>query len=209
MTDQRRQNRGRLIAVVAAAAALGMVGMAYAAVPLYRIFCQVTGYGGTTQIAGGAAIKVGDRVITVRFNGDVQSALPWRFRPAQGPVRVRVGEPTLAYFHAENRSDKPLVGTATYNVTPQKVGAYFAKIDCFCFTEQYLAPHAQAEMPVTFYVDPEIVDDPDMDDVTTITLSYMFFNAGPDAVARYEQDQAAGSHAVAAPTNESNTGKGT
>ncbi len=176
-----------------AAVAVGMVGAAYAAVPLYPLFCQVTGYGGTPGVAAGAPLTVGERVIGVRFNADTQSQLPWRFRPAQGEIAVRVGESALAFYRAENLSEEPLVGTATYNVTPLKAGAYFTKIDCFCFTkidcfcftEQFLGPRASADLPVTFYIDPAIEDDRNMDDVHTITLSYMFFNAGAEARERY------------------------
>ena len=170
-------------AVLLGLVAGGMVGAAYAAVPLYALFCRVTGYGGTTRIAAGPAPEVGERVITIRFNGDVQSGLPWRFTPVENQTTARVGETRLAYFRAENLGDEPLVGSATFNVTPQIAGAYFDKIDCFCFTEQFLKPGEVAELPVSFYVDPAIVDDPDTANVRTITLSYMFFDAGADAVA--------------------------
>ncbi len=164
---------------------VGMVGMAYAAVPLYDLFCRVTGYGGTPQVAAGAPVAVGDRVINVRFNADVQSRLPWRFQPHQREMTVRVGEPALATYSAVNIGDQPMVGTATFNVTPLKAGVYFSKIDCFCFEEQFLAAGEAADMPVSFFVDPAIIDDPDMDDVTTITLSYMFFDAGADVRDKY------------------------
>ena len=180
----------RVVALSLAAVVVAMVGASYAAVPLYNLFCRVTGYGGTTAVADAAPAVVGERVITVRFNADTQSALPWRFRPTQRDMTVRVGESALAFYSAENLSDAPLVGTATYNVTPQKVGAYFVKVDCFCFTEQYLRAGETADLPVSFYVDPAIADDPDMDDIKTITLSYMFFDAGEEAAARYTSAQA-------------------
>jgi len=167
------------------AVALGMVGMSYVAVPLYKMFCTVTGYGGTTRVAEAAPTEIRDTVVTVRFNGDTQSDLPWRFRPEQRSVDLRVGETALAYFEAVNESDRPVVGTATFNVTPQIAGAYFDKIECFCFTEQFLPPGGRADMPVQFYVDPAILDDPDTRDIRTITLSYMFFNAGDEAVKEY------------------------
>ncbi len=149
--------------------------------PLYDLFCRVTGYGGTTQVAVSAPSEPLDRRITIRFNGDVQSRLPWAFEPRQVEMSVRIGESALAFYGARNLSDQPRAGTATFNVTPQKAGIYFNKIDCFCFTEQLLRAGETADMPVTFYVDPAIVDDPGMRDVTTITLSYMFFDAGSEA----------------------------
>ncbi len=144
---------------------------------LYSLFCRVTGYGGTTQIADAPAARVIDRFITVRFNADVNSALPWRFEPAQGPVRVRIGEPTLAFYKARSLANEPITGTATFNVTPAKAGAYFAKTECFCFTEQTLKAGAGATLPVSFFIDPALVVDRGLDDVTTITLSYTFFRA--------------------------------
>ncbi len=155
----------------------GMAGLAYASVPLYRWFCQVTGFGGTTQVADRLPERVLDRVITVRFNADVSASLAWRFRPAQHSIDVRLGEQALAFYTARNESGAPTPGTATYNVTPAKAGPYFTKIACFCFDEQTLAPGQSADMPVTFFVDPAMADDRNLDDVTTITLSYTFFNA--------------------------------
>ena len=183
--------RGRqVVALSLAVVVVAMVGASYAAVPLYDLFCRVTGYGGTPAVGDAAPGIVGERVITVRFNADTQSALAWRFRPSQRDMTVRVGEFALAFYSAENLSDEPLVGTATYNVTPQKVGTYFVKVDCFCFTEQYLRAGETADLPVSFYVDPAIDDDPNMDDIKTITLSYMFFDAGEEAAARYTSAQA-------------------
>ncbi len=167
--------RIRLTALVAAFAAIGMVGAAYAAVPLYRMFCQVTGFGGTTQVAAAAPAEMGERIITVRFNADTAGAMLWRFRPLQRAVTVRVGEQTLALYEAVNPSWRRIVGTATFNVTPAKAGAYFNKIECFCFTEQALTPGESVDMPVSFFVDPSISDDPNLDDLNTITLSYTFF----------------------------------
>ncbi|MDA1098091.1 MAG: cytochrome c oxidase assembly protein [Proteobacteria bacterium] len=167
--------RTRLTALAAVCVVFGMVGAAYAAVPLYRLFCQVTGFGGTTQVAAQAPAAVGERVITVRFNADTANAMPWRFRPQQRAVTVRVGEQTLALYEASNPSQRRIVGSATFNVTPAKAGAYFNKIECFCFTEQALLPGESVDMPVSFFVDPAISDDPNLDDVNNITLSYTFF----------------------------------
>lgn len=171
----RHGARNRLTALAAAGVVVGMVGMAYAAVPLYRIFCQVTGFGGTTQVAASAPSEIDERVITVRFNADTARDMPWRFRPQQRAMTLRVGERALAFYEAFNPSDQRIAGSATFNVTPAKAGVYFNKIECFCFTEQVLAPGQRADMPVSFFVDPAIADDPDLDDVKTITLSYTFF----------------------------------
>ncbi len=145
--------------------------------PLYRLFCQVTGFGGTTRLAAAAPAAAGERVITVRFNADVNRGLPWSFRPAQREVRVRVGEEALVFYVARNDSDVPITGTSTFNVTPDKAGIYFNKVECFCFTEQRLMPGESVDMAVSFFIDPAIVDDPYQDDVKTITLSYTFFRA--------------------------------
>lgn len=174
------KSRNRRLALISFGVAAGMVGASYAAVPLYEIFCQVTGYGGTTQVADAAPERVLDRRITVRFNADIDRALPWRFAPAQDAVQVRVGEQALAFYRARNVSAGPVTGTATFNVTPLKAGQYFNKIECFCFTEQTLTPGQSVDMPVAFFVDPEIADDPNLDDVREITLSYTFFETEPE-----------------------------
>lgn len=181
--DSRRPVPRRRLALTVGGA-LVMLGMmttlvAYS-VPLYRWFCQVTGYGGTTQIAEIVPDETLDRIVTIQFNGDVNSRLPWRFAPVQREVEVRLGEQRLAFYSAENVSDEPIVGTATFNVTPAKAGQYFVKIDCFCFTEQTLDPGQRVEMPVSFFVDPALADDPNLSDVTTITLSYTFFRQVDD-----------------------------
>lgn len=170
-----QSNSNRRIALYAGLGALTMVGMAYAAVPLYQIFCQVTGYGGTTQQASGIDVPVIDRDMKVRFNASVHRDMPWDFKASQVSQTIKVGEQSLAFFEAHNPTSKPLVGTATFNVTPHKAGSYFAKIDCFCFTEQILQPGERVDMPVVYFVDPDIADDPNLDDVTEITLSYTFF----------------------------------
>ena len=183
-------HRNRLTALVAAAVVAGMVGMAYAAVPLYRVFCQVTGYGGTTQVAEQASGAVGARTIEVRFDASTAGGMPWRFVPAQRAVTVRIGEQKLAFYEASNPTARTVAGNATYNVTPAKAGLYFSKIECFCFTEQVLQPGQTVDMPVSFFIEPAILDDRNLDDVKTITLSYTFFEdrdyrpaVGPQAAA--------------------------
>ncbi|MGH6944059.1 MAG: cytochrome c oxidase assembly protein [Geminicoccaceae bacterium] len=152
-----------------------MLGLTAASVPLYRLFCEVTGYGGTTQIALRPPAAASARTIKVRFNADVDPRLPWRFAPAQREIEVRLGEQSLAFYRAINTSSRPIVGQAVYNVTPYKAGPYFTKIACFCFDQQVLKPGEEAEMPVSFYVDPAILTDRNAKDVTAITLSYTFF----------------------------------
>ena len=164
----------------------GMGGMAYAAVPLYRAFCQMTGYGGTTRRALEAPTQVLDRVVRVRFNTDVGRDMPWRFQPIQREMTVRIGEQAIATFAATNPTDRVIMGSAAYNVTPQKSGAYFNKIQCFCFTEQILGPGETAEMPVRFFVDPAMAQDRNLNDVTTITLSYVFFEREMEEQTREE-----------------------
>ena len=170
--------RGRpaVTAAICGGVVLGMTGLSFAAVPLYRLFCQVTGFGGTTQRADRESDRTLDRMITVRFDANVQG-LGWTFRPAQRQVRLRVGETARIAYLAESASDRETVGAATFNVTPELVGAYFNKISCFCFEEQPLAPGEKVELPVVFFVDPAIADDPALDYVDTITLSYTFFPA--------------------------------
>lgn len=156
---------------------LTMNGLAYAMVPAYRAFCQAVGFAGIPLIGDVAPEQdqVLDREIVVRFNSDISPDLDWHFKPVQRSVTFHVGETGLAFFEAVNRTDHATAGTATFNVTPLKAAPYFVKIACFCFDQQILAAHESAEMPVTFFVDPEIADDPNLDDVTTITLSYTFF----------------------------------
>ena len=169
------QSRRRFTALMLGGVVVGMGGAAYAAVPAYRLFCQVTGFGGTTRRAHTVPTTISDRVIKVQFDANTDPALPWRFRPKQREVALKIGEEGLAFYEAENLSDAPVMGQAGFNVSPAKAGRYFNKIQCFCFNEQVLAAGQRANMPVTFFVDPAMLDDPNMDDVTTITLSYTFF----------------------------------
>ena len=182
--------RKRMMLVVLGGVACGMVGLSFAAVPLYDLFCSVTGFGGTTQTADAAPAEVGNRVMAVQFNSDVSNDVPWRFKPSQREVELRGGEVGLAFYTAINESNNTILGSATFNVTPLKAGIYFTKVDCFCFEEQVLRPGESAELPVTFFIDPDIVNDRDMDDVTTITLSYTFFNQGEEALRNYLGEQA-------------------
>jgi cytochrome c oxidase assembly protein subunit 11 len=167
--------RARLTAVLLTGVIAGMLGLTAAAVPLYRLFCQVTGYGGTTQRAERAPDQISDQTIKVRFNAAVAQGIPWSFAPEQREIEIRIGEQQLAFYRARNNGERPIVGTATFNVTPSKAGPYFSKIDCFCFTEQVLQPGESADLPVSFFVDPAILDDPETRDVRSITLSYTFF----------------------------------
>ncbi len=159
-----------------------MVGLSFASVPLYSVFCRVTGWGGTTQVSASlpAPDEIIDRDITVRFDGNTARDLPWNFRPEKISIKVKLGERGFANFIAVNRAQTPTAGTATFNVTPLKAGKYFHKIQCFCFDEQILQPNQKVNMPVLFYVDPKLHDDRNMDDVTTITLSYSFFKTDSD-----------------------------
>jgi cytochrome c oxidase assembly protein subunit 11 len=153
-----------------------MTGLAFASVPLYRIFCQATGFDGTPQIlAGGRAPGAAGRMISVRFDANTSSALPWHFAPVDQHRSVAIGARNIALFTARNLSDHAVTGTATFNVTPSQAGQYFTKIQCFCFTEQRLSPGQEVSMPVVFYVDPAILNDPTARDITEITLSYTFY----------------------------------
>lgn len=154
---------------------VGMIGLSYAAVPLYNIFCRVTGYAGTTQIAYAAPTQILDRTMTIRFDANVAHQMPWDFKPVENTMGVKVGEPSIAFYRATNHSDRTVTGTASFNVSPSKAGSYFSKIECFCFTEQSLGPGETIDMPVTFFVDPDIAGDKNLDNVETITLSYTFF----------------------------------
>ena len=181
--DMKAEKANIRVAGGAAMMALTMIGAAYVAVPLYDLFCRVTGFGGTTQVAEAAPGAVSDRLMTVRFDASLNRRLPWDFEAPEAAVDIPVGESGLAFSRARNKTDRTITGTATYNVTPEQAGIYFSKIDCFCFTEQVLEPGQAVDMPVSFFIDPEILTDPEMDDVKTITLSYTFFEAADEASA--------------------------
>lgn len=178
-----RVTRSLVTAAICGAVGLGMVGVTFAAVPLYKLFCQLTGYGGTTQRSTSAPREILDRIVTVRLDANVAGGLNWDFRPETTSVTLRVGEVAQVAFLAKNRDAAATVGSATFNVTPDLTGAYFNKIACFCFTEQKLQPGEAAELPVLFYVDPAIAKDHSLDHIDTITLSYTFFAAEPAKAA--------------------------
>jgi cytochrome c oxidase assembly protein subunit 11 len=175
--EQPNRSRRRDIAVAAACGVFVafMVGAAYAAVPLYSWFCKSTGFGGVPQISKAGPAQISDRHMTVRFDANIGNGLPWRFEPEQNSIDVRLGQVVTIYYTVTNLSARETVGQAAYNVAPTTVGAYFDKINCFCFTEQRLAPGEKREMAVVFYVDPVLTGDSDQDDLNTITLSYTFY----------------------------------
>jgi cytochrome c oxidase assembly protein subunit 11 len=168
-----KKNRSTLIILLSLAS--GMLALSFASSALYRMFCAKTGHGGTTQVAKIRPNRIENRVITIRFNADTHSDLPWEFKPSQKEIKVRAGEIGLAFYHGKNLSPNSTLGMATYNVTPHKAGIYFNKVDCFCFVEQHLEGGQETDFPVEFFIDPDIVKDPTLDDVDTITLSYTFF----------------------------------
>ena len=174
---RRSSSRNGAVAGVLALVIAGMLGLTAASVPLYNLFCKATGYDGTPRIAAGEARQAAAAPVevTVFFNADTDQRLPWSFRPAQRQVTVKIGEDNLAYFEAVNRSDRPVVGHAIYNVTPDKAAYYFVKLECFCFQNQTLEPGQKVEMPVSFYVDPAMLDDPNAREVRQVTLSYTFY----------------------------------
>jgi cytochrome c oxidase assembly protein subunit 11 len=189
-----KRDRKGLIALSLAGLVAGMVGLSFAAVPLYRMFCQATGYGGVPQVAESAPDHVLDRTITVRFDANVDRALPWTFAPEQNRMDLRIGESGLAFFKAHNNTDKPVSGTAGFNVSPEIAGRYFTKVECFCFKQQILAAGESIEMPLTFFIDPKIVEDESTKNISEITLSYTFYrNDDPSDVAAAPQRQASGS----------------
>lgn len=168
----RRNARTGLLVI---AFAIFMVGVAFAAVPLYSLFCRVTGFAGTTQRAEALPSTILERSVTIKFNGTTGQNMPWVFNPEMREIDVRLGQRGITSFRARNPTPKPITGTAVYNVTPLKAGKYFHKIQCFCFDEQTLQPGEDIDMPVLFFVDPSMDNDPNMVDVTTITLSYTFY----------------------------------
>ncbi|HML90954.1 cytochrome c oxidase assembly protein [Methyloceanibacter sp.] len=188
-----RDKKG-LVALTLAGLVAGMVGLSFAAVPLYRMFCQATGYGGVPQVADVAPDTVLDRTIKVRFDTNVDRDLPWQFSAEQRAVDVRIGESALVFFKAHNNTDEAVSGTAGFNVSPEIAGRYFTKIECFCFKQQTLAAGQSVEMPVTFFVDPKFADDESTKNIEEITLSYTFYRSDdPSDVATAPGDRASGS----------------
>ena len=182
MASAPLEQKNRRVAIVAVLAALAMLGLGFAAVPLYDLFCRVTGFAGTTQVATEAeadsaaafAKSAGAPTISIRFDANTASDMPWEFRPRQVTDTVQIGQRDMAVFEAKNLSSVPITGTASFNVEPEQAGAYFNKIQCFCFTEQTLQPGQEVAMPVLYFVDPKALDDPNMKGVEQITLSYTF-----------------------------------
>jgi cytochrome c oxidase assembly protein subunit 11 len=188
MADRRIGRHGATVVLLLSVVA-GMVGLSFASVPLYRIFCAATGYGGTTQRVSAAPQDVSKALITVRFDTDVAPDLAWEFHPLVAEVQIHPGEQKQVFFRAINRSSEGINGRATYNVTPTKSGIYFDKLQCFCFSEQHLAPGEAKDMGVVFFVDPDMLKDPDTSDVHTITLSYSMFKAANSQTERQKTDK--------------------
>src|SRR5690606_11877236 len=187
--DRARSRRHRGVALVRRCGPRGEVGLSYAAVPLYRLFCQVTGYGGTTQRVEQYSDTILDQTITVRFDANV-NGLPWDFRPREREVTIRIGDTAEIAYLAENLAQTATAGSATFNVAPPLAGAYFNKIECFCFTEQELQPGESYEMPVQFFVDPEIVNAPELKNLKTIRLSYTVYPRREESAGMQAADAA-------------------
>ena len=177
----KTSKRHGAVALALVGLVVAMTGLAFASVPLYRLFCQVTGYSGVPQRAEAAPQQGLDRAIQIRFDANVDRDLPWSFAPVERVIEVKIGETATALFKASNKSDAAVTGTAVFNVVPERAARYFDKIACFCFKEQTLAAGASVEMPVTFFVDPKIVDDEDTKNISEITLSYTFYRTGKNA----------------------------
>ena len=187
IADPRKNRR---VGLLAAGGAVAMLGLGYASVPLYRLFCQVTGYGGTTQRADAltaSGVKIAGKVVTVRFDANVAKTLPWEFKPEQIKQDLQLGERKIATYSAKNLTSRTITGTAMFNVSPEQAGKYFNKIECFCFTEQKLLPGQDVRMPVIYYVDPAILDDPSARNIEEITLSYTFTETAESARAALEK----------------------
>ncbi len=185
--------RNQRVALICVAVVAGMVGLAYASVPIYRLFCQMTGFAGTTQRVERPSTKILDRIMTVRFDANVGPGLSWDFQAVTPTIDVKIGENALGIYRVKNRSDKAVTGSATFNVTPDQAGGFFNKIQCFCFTEQRLEPGETVEMPVSFFIDPAIVNDQDGASINQITLSYTFYPV------EHPKTKAAGTQAAPAP----------
>lgn len=176
------EKKNKRIALVVLLVVAGMIGLSFASVPLYNLFCRVTGYGGTTQVSNAGPDTILDRRVLVKFTTNVASDLDWAFEPDMKEVSVQLGQMALMSYNVQNFSSEPVVGTAVYNVSPPKAGKYFNKTQCFCFGEQVVGAGQKVNMPVVFYVDPKMVEDRSMDDVSVITLSYTYYKADSDAL---------------------------
>lgn len=186
-------NRNLRVALYSLAGALLMLGMGFAAVPLYRIFCQVTGFGGTTQRASAGeagTVEVSNQTISVRFDSNIAPELPWRFAPSQVTQEMKIGERRIAFYTSENLSNAPITGVASFNVEPSVAGIYFKKIHCFCFDQQTLLPGQKVDMPVQYFVDPAILEDPDTKHIRQITLSYTFHKSADQSAAKTDSGKA-------------------
>lgn len=180
---QQRDKRNRRLMLVLSGVVFAMIGLAYASVPLYRLFCAATGYQGTPRIASSDTSKVIGRMVTVTFTADVATGLGWRFQPKQHQMQVQVGKSYLAFFEAENLENKPVTARATFNISPDPYASYFTKTACFCFTQQTLQPGQKIDMPVSFYIDADMAKDPTLSQMNDVTLSYTFFRAADQAPA--------------------------
>jgi cytochrome c oxidase assembly protein subunit 11 len=189
----KKERRHNAVALACVGLVAGMVGLSFAAVPLYRMFCQVTGYGGTPQRADAAPETALDQTIQIRFDGHVGNGLPWSFKPVERVIEVKIGEQALAFFKATNNSSAPVSGTAVFNVVPEQAARYFAKIECFCFKQQTLAAGQSIEMPVSFFVDPKLAQYEDTKDISEITLSYTFYRDDSPGVADAQAGARSGS----------------
>jgi cytochrome c oxidase assembly protein subunit 11 len=181
-TTSRLRNAKRRTALISVVVVFGMTGAAFAAVPLYRTFCQLTGFDGTVRKAEAAPTQVLDKTLVIRFDANVRG-VPWDFAPDQTTQTIRIGKTGLAFFHVKNKSDKPVTAHAAYNVAPESSARYFQKLQCFCFTDQTLQPGQSADFPVVYFVDPKYASDPDTKNEPDITLSYTFFPVGASAAA--------------------------
>ena len=177
--QQQVARRNGRVALICATAFFGMIGAAYAAVPLYKLFCQATGFDGTVRKAEAKPTRILDRKVTIRFDANIRE-LPWQFQTLQASQDIRIGDTGLAFFKVTNPTDKPQTGRALYNVVPESAGPYFQKLECFCFSNQTIQPHQTVEFPVVYFVDPQFADDPETKGKTEITLSYTFFPAVAD-----------------------------
>ena len=193
VTEPVKTQRHGIVGFSLVGVVVSMLGLSYAAVPLYKMFCQVTGYAGTTQRAKAAPLVPTEQKILVRFDANISRDLDWQFKPVQRSMELKIGEEKLAFYEATNTSNVPITGTATFNVTPAIAGSYFNKIACFCFTEQTLQPGESVQMPVSFFIDPDILTDPDSKTVKEITLSYTFFEVKNQKTTKIETSNANGS----------------